>query len=510
MPIERKTRWLMIAAVAVVVIAVALVAAPPLITPFFRERVERALSQHLASTVELGSFRAWLFPFRVSGSDLQVHHHGRTDVPPLVKLRSFSVNGSLLGLIGATTRVRSVSLEGLEIFVPPDRDEPEEDTPDGPTPDFLIGTIVSDGATLTIGTEEPGKIPLRFDIMQLELQDVTDDGPFTYVANLTNPRPKGVIAVHGEFGPWQRGDPRGTALSGDFRFENADLGVFKGITGILTSVGRFEGELGKLAVSGDADVPDFALRTAGHPMRLETRYQATVDGTNGDTILDRIDARLGSSDFVTNGRVVKTDAEEGRLISLEVHMEDAELADMLTLSVKASAPPMSGRLALVSTIEIPPGDVDVVRKLRLDGRFSVESGRFGDPAVQEKVDELSQRGRGEPDTPASDRVFSTLTGTFTMGDGVMRFEDLGFEVPGAVVALAGDYSLTAARLDFAGSLRLDAPVSETVTGFKSILLKVVDPLFRDGDAGTDLPIRVTGTPDEPQFGVDVKDAITPG
>ena len=58
------------------------------------------------------------------------------------------------------------------------------------------------------------------------------------------------------------------------------------------------------------------------------------------------------------------------------------------------------------------------------------------------------------------------------------------------------------RLDFEGSLLLDAPLSKTTTGFKSLLLKVVDPLFRKQGAGAVLPIVVSGTVDQPSFGLD--------
>ena len=51
-------------------------------------------------------------------------------------------------------------------------------------------------------------------------------------------------------------------------------------------------------------------------------------------------------------------------------------------------------------------------------------------------------------------------------------------MPGAKVELAGAYGLKAETIDFKGQLLLDAKISETVTGVKSVLLKVVDPLFK--------------------------------
>jgi hypothetical protein len=45
-------------------------------------------------------------------------------------------------------------------------------------------------------------------------------------------------------------------------------------------------------------------------------------------------------------------------------------------------------------------------------------------------------------------------------------------------------------------------VSQMVTGWKSLLLKPVDPFFAKNGAGTEVPIQVTGTRSEPHFGLD--------
>jgi hypothetical protein len=42
-----------------------------------------------------------------------------------------------------------------------------------------------------------------------------------------------------------------------------------------------------------------------------------------------------------------------------------------------------------------------------------------------------------------------------------------------------------------------------VTGFKSVLLKVVDPFFRQKDGtGSVIPIKISGSRSAPQFGLD--------
>ena len=50
---------------------------------------------------------------------------------------------------------------------------------------------------------------------------------------------------------------------------------------------------------------------------------------------------------------------------------------------------------------------------------------------------------------------------------------------------------------------MHAKVSETMTGWKRILLKPLDPLLSKSGAGTLLPIRVGGTRSSPQFGLEL-------
>ena len=55
-------------------------------------------------------------------------------------------------------------------------------------------------------------------------------------------------------------------------------------------------------------------------------------------------------------------------------------------------------------------------------------------------------------------------------------------------------------LDFHGTLRLEATVSQTMTGWKRWVLKPVDPFFSKEGSGTLLRIQVVGSSKEPKFG----------
>ena len=148
------------------------------------------------------------------------------------------------------------------------------------------------------------------------------------------------------------------------------------------------------------------------------------------------------------------------------------------------------------------------QRLQLDGAFSIAQARFTSFNVQQRIDTLSRRGRGDTGN-SGPSVVSNLSGRFVMKDGRIRLRNLTFAVPGSAVQLAGSFDLKSEQLDFGGHLLLDASLSETVTGFKSVLVKLAQPFFRRPGGGTKLPIRVSGTPEKPAFGLDVKRALTP-
>ena len=115
---------------------------------------------------------------------------------------------------------------------------------------------------------------------------------------------------------------------------------------------------------------------------------------------------------------------------------------------------------------------------------------------------LSRRGQGEPKSEQIEEVVHRMKGVFQLNNEVMTFKSLSFAVPGAAVDLAGNYNLRADVLDFHGALRLQAKVSQTMTGWKRWALKPVDPFFSKNGAGTFLRIKVDGTADDPNFGLD--------
>ena len=129
--------------------------------------------------------------------------------------------------------------------------------------------------------------------------------------------------------------------------------------------------------------------------------------------------------------------------------------------------------------------------------------------MQSRIDSLSRRGQGQPKNDEITQVFSGMTGNFRLENQTIAFRSLTFATPGAFIKLAGTYNLADDVMDFHGSLALQAKVSQTMTGWKRWVLKPADPFFAKNGAGTFLRIRIDGSSQSPEFGIDHSKAERP-
>jgi AsmA-like C-terminal region len=502
---------------AVVVILVVLIAAPfvalhilaPRIHALLLERTKDVLQTHFASNVEFADFSVSLTPrVTITITDLVLRYRGRTDIPPLIQVAKVSMNASLRSILERNPEIALVSLDGLKITMPP-RVPGSPSFIHGTDQDLakkypaLIDEMVADDADIVVLPSQPGKKPHEFPIHRLHLENLAFDRPADFQAVLTNAVPKGEINSFGQFGPWVADDPAETNATGKYTFYNADLGTIKGLNGILSSVGEFDGPLDYLTVNGETDTPDFSLRTADHPVFLHTDFSAIVDGTNGDTYLKSVTARFLHTTLQVTGSIVdESKSIKGRTIELTATSTEAHAEDLIRLTTKGSRPVMSGDVRLRTTILIPERNEDLVDRLRLQGEFGIGDIQFTNPSTQGEIDALSRKGQGRPEDIGITDVISQLKGQFQMKDAVIDFSNLSFSVAGAAINLDGTYSLDSQEMDFHGKLKLQAKLSQTTTGVKSFFLKAVDPFFKGKDAGTVVAIKITGTKDSPSFGLD--------
>jgi hypothetical protein len=337
------------------------------------------------------------------------------------------------------------------------------------------------------------------------MKDLGPGLPLRFDATLINPKPVGAIQSTGQFGPLNEKRPRDTAVMGTYTFRNADLGTLPGIGGILSSSGKYGGTLGRIEVDGQTDTPDFRIAISGHRVPLHTEFHAIVDGTDGDTYLQPVNARVLNSSFTANGKIVRLQTAHGHEVELNVVLGHARIEDLLQLGIKTEPPVMTGTIAMNASLSLPPGDVDIANRLNLQGNFHISAGHFTNEKIQGEIDSLSKRSQGPAGAeqgPAASNVASDLKGTFTLSDGVLAFSDLDFLVPGTHAGMTGKYSLNGDTFDFHGRIRLDAKLSQMMTGWRSILLKPVDPFFSKHGAGAEVPFKISGTREAPRLGLD--------
>jgi hypothetical protein len=489
--------------------------------PRARQRVIAALEQRFDADVQLKSVQVSLYPRpNVTGEGVTIRHKQWPDRDPLISIRRFSAQTDFSTLINRRNHLDLVRLEGLQIRVPPrgsaaqheltvDNEQVASAEPGHDTTrfQFYIEKMIADGATLEIEPKMEGKRPLHYDIQKLSLRSIGAGQPMAFEAKLTNAKPPGLIDSSGSFGPWQKDDPRATPVSGKYTFQNADLGVFKGISGTLASTGSYHGVLQHIEVDGSTDTPNFALKRGGQPVHLATVFHSIVNGTDGDTLLDPVDARFLHSEFVCKGGVVHVDGTPGKTVKLDAFTRQARMEDVLRLVTGDSRPFVRGDVDFRAKIVIPQGPQDVLDKLDLDGTFRLLSSEFTSQEVQQRLTTLSARARGiskqeEQQMPPM-KVASDLDGRFKLDNALVSFSSLSFDVPGAAIHLAGTYNLRSEAIDMNGTFRMQATLSETQSGVKHLLLKPLDPFFKKDGAGFEVPIKLTGTRSHPEIGATV-------
>jgi hypothetical protein len=538
----RRRWWKIVAVVAATALLVLVIVAEYIVhhaEPVLRASVVDSLSREFHSPVQLDHLDISVVQgIEVRGGGLRITYlagpgepfaeqvnaqKAHQPIPPQLSVGHFSFRVSLHDLSRMQLRIAHVQVKDVVLHIPPHAEggffhgQPEPKHTAGSSPHFslVLDHIHCQDAQLYIETDKPGKDALRFDIRSLDLTVVGHGQPFLYTADVINPHPIGDVLTSGNLGPWSKQDPRDTPVQGHFVFKHADLNTIKGISGILNATGDYSGRLGAINVKADTYTPDFSLDISGHPEHLVADVQATVDGTTGDTYLNQVQARLGNSNFTTQGSVVrihKPDNTEGHDIQLSVQMPHGRIEDLLALSMKTQPPLMRGDVTMEAKLNIPPTSQRVADKLQLAGDLTIHGVEFENPGFQDKVDGLSMRAQGKPQDAkhaSTDRlaeVASQMAVRFSLANALMTAPEVRYQIPGALVTMHGVYSLDGNVFEFKGHVRTQAEASQMVTGWKSWLLKPVDPFLKKSGAGLELPISVSGSHGNFHFGLAFGDA----
>jgi hypothetical protein len=521
-----KCGWACRAAIALVVLVLASLGAAYWAVhhaePLLRARVVNTLEARFHSRVELTGLHVSVFRgLEVEGNGLKIFPLGRPQTVPLIAADRFSFHTGWSDLFRAPMLVREVRISNLSLNLPPKGQRRALPPLTGRLRQQAMAIVVErldvDRAELTLETSKPGKSPLIFSIARLRLDRIGPDEPMRFTATLTNPKPIGEIQTAGRFGPFNGASPGETPVTGHYHFAHADLSTIAGIGGVLSSTGEFSGRLNHIVVDGQTRTPDFQIAGVNHPMPLNTRFHAIVDGTTGNTYLQPVNATLHGSQIVARGEVVRGRNGYGHEIQLKVTVDKARIQDFLAVAVKAEPPLMNGAVKMHVLFYLPPGKAAVMDRLHLKGDFDIVNAKFSSRKIQTDVDQLSLRAQGKPEkakelhkaqedgkTTDSPRVTSQIRGYFVLANAQLLLRRLEYRLPGAIIGLAGTYSLDHKTLDLHGEVRTQAMASQMTTGWKSLVLKVADPFLKKPGVGMQLPIKIKGSQTKPEISLDFK------
>ena len=355
-----RGRWWLIIGASLIVIAGIVLIVLAWNWPFTQQAVTKALQDRFARTVQIRSFRKTYFPPGCVAEGVSFLHRQRKDLPPLITVQTLSIRGSYNGLFRIHKRVDEVQVEGLHVLIAPPG-------PSGQPPNVMplttsttgasitIGEITTDGALLEFMPRQPDQEPFKLYVHQLTLDNVGESGVIPYHAALLNTEPPGEIRSEGKIGPWNEDDPGSTPVTGSYTYEHANLAVFEGISGTLSSQGKFSGTIGHIDTNGEIDVPDFRVSGSSHPVHLDSNFQAVVDGTNGDTYLQNVDSHFERTTVTAKGSVAGHPGQHGKIVRLEMAVNTGRIEDLLLLVTDEKRPALTGSITLHAKVEVPGG-----------------------------------------------------------------------------------------------------------------------------------------------------------
>jgi hypothetical protein len=366
-----------------------------------------------------------------------------------------------------------------------------------------VDEILAEHAQVDIFPSIGQQTPLHFDFTQLRVNNFSPSHAADFGARVSGLEAHADVQVSGSFGPWNSQNPSLTPFRGTYTLQPSDLATLTGLKGILSAQGRFEGMLQRIEIAGNADVPQFGFSSSGHLLPLHVSFQAGVDASDGTGTLRNLNGTLGSSAFTGSGLALKVQDNSTRDVAVDLTVSKGRLEDILPLGVKSATSPISGVLRAQANLEIQPGKQDILDRLSLNDDFSATNARFSSLDLRERLRDVSRKAQGHPDDKASGSSISSMQGHLRLNHGIAEFSDLTFDVEGASAHLNGSYQLAGEHLDLHGQMWMEATLAQTATGMKAFFLKAAEPFFRSKHGGAVVPIKITGTRADPQFGLDL-------
>ena len=500
-PRKAAIRWIACAAALVVLLALGVYFANAH-WPYRYRIVKPLLEGVLASQLQISSYHRTYFPhpgFVASGITLR--RKSAPDLPPLGSVDKLFVQGRWSDLLMLRERVALVDITALHIVVPAIGSRANhEDFPPGSASDFsgpetLIDQLKIHNSVLDIMRINGQRF--SFPIGELDLRNFQKGRANSYAVNMQNAKPWGVIQSTGSFGPLNAQNLGQTPITGKFTFTSVELSDIGDLRGTLDSSGQFRGSLAAIEAIASSETPDFTVGQ-GMPTSVYGEVQCTVNGLSGEVVLKRVAAKSGETLVVASGAIVGSP----KITNIDVSVVKGRTQDVLRPFVQAKVP-ITGPAWLRAHAYVGPAGngAGFLQRLQVHGAFNVPAEWATDKATEKSLSDFSQRAQKKKtehdDDAAQDGTtdaLSSLKGPAEIRNGIASSPHLTFLIPGAQATLNGTFNFHDESAHLTGNLAMQSEISHAVTGFKSLLLKPLDPFMKKRKAGAVVPIAITGGP----------------
>jgi hypothetical protein len=501
MPRETKRAWRVGAIALVFILLLAGVYFVDAHWPFRYRVVKPMLEDVLGSQLHISSYHRTYFPhpgFVAKGITLR--RKSATDLPPLGSIDELIVQGRWSDLLMLRARVALVDITGFHIVVPALGSRANhEDFPPGSASDFVGTDTLIDQLRIhqsVLDIMRSNGMRYSFPVSELDIRNFQKGRANTYAVSMQNAKPWGLVQSTGSFGPLNAPDLSKTPMAGTFSFSSVKLSDVGRLRGTLQSTGQFRGTLGAIEATARSDTPDFAV-SRGMPTAVHGEVQCTVNGLTGEVVLHQVQMESGETTIFARGGIVGSP----KITNIDVSVTNGRTQDVLRPFVHSRVP-IAGPVQLHAHAYVGPSGTGFLKRLYVRGDFDVPAERATDQGTEKSLSDFSKRAQskgegadaGDSEQTATTDALSSLNGPAQIRDGVASSPHLTFRIPGAQATLKGTFNLRDESAHLTGTLAMQSAISHAVTGFKSFLLKPLDPFMRKRKAGAVIPIAITGTP----------------
>jgi hypothetical protein len=480
---------LLTTAVIVVLLVIAAAVVVHHYWPFTESAVRADLASDASANVRFGRFHQTYFPPGCVAENVIFQRENSAE--PLITIRRLTIRSYFGGMLH--NHVSLVRAEGMHVTFA--RSDFAQNNSNGQQ--STVDRLVADDAVLEIRRRDPGH-NLRFVFHQFTMKNLGGTGPVAFSALFDNPMPAGLLRTSGQFGPWNSSHPDETPVSGKYSLEQADMGVFDGIGGIISSKGDFSGTFKEINLDGSTITSEFEIKKTHHSLPLETRFTATVDADNGNVVLHQVKARFGHNDILAQGTIGPTPGGK-RAAILDLRCDRGRIEDVFYPFIHSPRSPLSGDVVFTMKITIPSGQEPFLRKLDLRSDFQIHNARFTHEQTQERLNNIAEK----PDQKDATETLADFQGKVQVTNGVAHFSYLSVQDQDAAAIFKGTFGLIDERVNMSGKLKTAASLTKTTHGVSSVFAKVLEPFFKKKPHVNVVPVKIGGTYNNPSFGLDI-------